>query len=164
MNMPILVVGIDGSPASHSALRYALDEAATDGYGVHALTCWSESTRAKTGSRLPRADSYDHASRIQRKTIFEVAANAQEIRLVLCQIDEGAAGPLLVAAANKATKLIIGASPKRTLARMPGHDVDEYCLRHANVPVVVVPWRPDGLEEHDIEVDLRHDDRNSSAV
>jgi nucleotide-binding universal stress UspA family protein len=164
MNMPILVVGIDGSPASHTALRYALDEARTQGYRVQALTCWSRATKAKTGPGLPGADSHDHASRIQRKTIFEVAHNAQEIRQVECQIEEGEAGPLLVAAADKAAKLIVGTSNKGTIARISGHDVDEYCLRHAKVPVVVVPWTPEGLDEREIEADLRHgEDRSNSS-
>lgn len=162
MSMRTLVVGIDGSPASRSALRLALDEAALHGGGVHAVTCWSESTTSRTGTDLPPADSYDHASRIQHKIIFEVTATAQEIHLVVGQIDEGDPGPLLVAAARKADGLLVGASNKGTLARLSGHEVVDYCVRHATVPVVVVPWKPTELGSLDLEAELSHDDDRSA--
>jgi len=83
-----------------------------------------------------------------------VATTVEEIHCVVSEIDEGDPGPILVSAARKADGLLVGASSKGALARLTGHEVVEYCIRHAIVPVVVVPWTPTELASLDFEAEL----------
>lgn len=149
MTSPFFVVGIDGSPASRSALRFAFDESAAHGGEIHAITCWSGGVKEHNDPDLPPCDSYENASRVQRTIIFEVSEDAREVTKVVREIDEGEPGPLLVAAAAKATSLVVGATHEGPIARLTGHTVSDYCTRHAKVPVVVVPWVMTALDALD---------------
>ncbi|MGH3976419.1 MAG: universal stress protein, partial [Pseudonocardiaceae bacterium] len=40
MSHQVVMVGVDGSPASYTALRWALARAACIGAQVHAVRCW----------------------------------------------------------------------------------------------------------------------------
>ena len=155
MTHPFFVVGIDGSPASRTALRFAIGESAAHGGEVHAITCWSSDVKTHNDPNLPPCDSYENASRVLRTIIFEVSEDAREVSKVVREIDEGEAGPLLVAAAAKATSLVVGATHEGPIARLTGHTVTDYCTRHATVPVVVVPWVAAELEALDRHGDLR---------
>ena len=155
MTHPLFVVGIDGSPASRTALRFAFDEAAAHGGEIHAITCWSGDVKSRNDPDLPPCDSYENASRVQRTIIFEVADDAREVAKVVREINEGEPGPLLVAAAAKATSLVVGATHEGPIARLTGHTVSDYCTRHAKVPVVVVPWVMTELEALDRDGALR---------
>lgn len=155
MSKPFLLVGIDGSPASGPALRYALNEAKTRGYVVHAMTCWSAELTAKHGTGIPSAASYEDAVRVLNTVIRHVATSAAEVRLTVALVDEGQPGPLLVSASRKAAALILGAPHRGFFAQLAGHKAGDYCIRHANVPVVLVPWETDDLDENDIYRDLQ---------
>lgn len=89
MNTQILVVGIDGSPASAPVLRYALDEAPARGYTVRVVTCWSSTMTAKYGHGLPAATTYERAVSVLNSVIHQVATSARDVRLIVSQIDEG---------------------------------------------------------------------------
>ena len=149
MTHPLFVVGIDGSPASRSALRFAFGEAAAHGGEIHAITCWSSDVKSRNDPDLPPCNSYENASRVQRTIIFEVSDDAREVAKVVRELNEGEPGPLLVAAAARTTCLVVGATYEGPLARLTGHTDSDYCTRHATVPVVVVPWVMPELEALD---------------
>lgn len=157
MSKPFLLVGIDGSPTSRPALRYALDEAQARGYVVRAMTCWSAEMTAKYGTGVPSAASYEDAVEVLNSVIQQTTVSAAEVHLVVALVDEGEPGPLLVSASRKAAALILGAPHRGFFAQLAGHKAGDYCIRHAAVPVVVVPWEIDELDENDIYRDLRLD-------
>lgn len=164
VSRPTFVVAVDGSPASRSALRLALDEALPKHGIVRVVTCWSESNRRATGFGLPSLDSYDNASRVLRKTIFEVTGGAAELRMVVRQVDEGRPGPLLTAAARHATALFVGAPTRRSRPVWNENSVGAYCAHHSRVPVVVVPAMETELESLDLDEELRDHDRAPTSV
>lgn len=154
MTRPLFVVGIDGSPASRSALRFAFNEVTAHGGSIHAVACWSGNAKEHSGSSLPPCDSYENASRILRTIIFEESADAKALSRVVREITEGDAGPALVAAARKATGLVIGATNEGPIARLTGHTVGDYCIRHSAVPVITVPWMDPAMEPLDLHGEL----------
>lgn len=149
MKHPIFVVGVDGSPASRSALSHAFDEVSAHGGQVRAVICWSRNVKAINNSELPPANSYENASQILHSVVFEESGNANELRQVVREITEGDPGPALIAASRHATALLIGATNEGTISRLTHHSVSDYCLRHAHVPVTVVPYVPHAIEDFD---------------
>lgn len=149
MTHPTYVVGIDGSPASRTALTMALAEARAHDGRIHAVTCWRHDTHEITDSGLPPADSYENASAIQRSVLFNQADEAGELEKVVREITEGDPGPALIAASRKASGLFIGATSAGTFSRLAHHSVSDHCLRHSHVPVTVVPYVPQIIESLD---------------
>jgi nucleotide-binding universal stress UspA family protein len=109
------VVGFDGSPGARAALRWALAHAAPDD-DVVAVAVRPAAVAAEDLEEL-------------------LATQARPVRL---QVEHGRPGPALAAAAAGAHCLAVG----RRAAGVHLGSVADHCLRHATVPLVVVP--PDG--------------------
>ena len=146
MTNPTFVVGIDGSPASRSALTMAFDEVSAHGGRIHAVTCWNHDTKAISDSGLPPADSYENAARILRTVVFDESEDADELRVVVREITQGEPGPALIAASRHASALFIGATNEGSVSRLSHRSVSDYCLRNSHVPVTVVPYVPQAIE------------------
>lgn len=142
MNIPTIVVGVDDGPASHSALRLAIDEATLRGCRVVIVTCWSSPAHQQATAQSVAA----HA-------IASAAATDHERTFIVTTTSEGAPGPELVHASLGAELLVIGSTTRSALARHRGKPVVDHCLRHCDVPVLVVPYQPAVLDDSDIGID-----------
>ena len=156
----IVVVGVDGSPTSYTALRWALGHAGRTGGQVRAIRClrpvampaWEA---AVTGEPVPA--SAEQQVRAERELDQVVAAalvrdGAQRVA-VQRTVVHGPAGPVLVAEAGGAALLVVGSHGHRRLTELAHRSVSAYWIRHASCPVVVIPpasewganwprWRP----------------------
>ncbi|WP_431676616.1 universal stress protein [Kitasatospora sp. KL5] len=133
-----IVVGVDGSPASIDALRWALEQARPQGAVVEALTAWQYPVA--TGWTVPVEVDQDLAG-MARKTLEESIASAAgavdpvEVRTVVV---EGGAVQCLLDAARGADLLVVGS---RGLGGFTGAllgSVSQHCVQHAPCPVVVI--------------------------
>ncbi|WP_354637185.1 universal stress protein [Kitasatospora camelliae] len=135
---PRVVVGLDGSPSSHAALRWALRHAELIGGVVDAVTAWE----------FPSPDGWS-APAVDADLDVDVAHRrlADELREVLGE--EGAArvdarvvraNPVeaLLDAANGAELLVVGSRGRGTFARALLGSVSIQCALHATCPVVIV--------------------------
>jgi nucleotide-binding universal stress UspA family protein len=137
---PVIVVGVDGSPASRAALEFALREADRRGSSVEVVTTWSwtEPYEAMAGGATPEV-ARDAAERAQEQAIHSVMTGLTAIPVVSRLVLEGDPGQTLVRAARGASYLVVGHTHKGALKRALLGSVSEYCVRHASVPVMVVP-------------------------
>ena len=164
MTMPTIVVGVDGEPASHSALRLALDEAAVRRCRVLLVACWSADAH-----HLPhRADGREGDSRrkammIAQQAVSSVAVDQAERSMIVTETAEGEPGPMLVRASHHALFLVIGSTTRGAVARHAGKTVVDHCLRWSDVPVIVVPYAPSGLDELDLAAELQRTSGDASA-
>ena len=135
--IPRIVVGVDGFESSQTALRWAIHQARVTGGIVEAVTTW----QIPPGSGLiPAADLPDYqddARIILTEAIAEMCMVDPEVE-VRPHVVEGAAGPVLVAAAEGADLLVVGCRGHGGLAGTRLGSVGRYCAHHASCPVVIM--------------------------
>lgn len=142
----LVVVGVDGSPASFTALRWVLACRRRPGVRLRAIRCWTPVLApgwdaAVTARPVPTiAEQEAQASR----ELAEVVAAAQTWMpgnaarvAVHQQVVRSPAGPGLVSQAAGADLLVVG--HRRRSIEVLHRSVSWYCVRHANCPVLVFP-------------------------
>jgi nucleotide-binding universal stress UspA family protein len=138
------VVGIDGSPGSHEALRFALAEARLRGARLKLVSAWSYALLASpVGMMAPIddeliADLRTGAEALVDRALAEVGGPGadQEIEKVVA---EGAAAHVLLEAAQGADLLVVGTRGHGGFAGLLLGSVSHQLTHHAPCPVVVVP-------------------------
>ena len=143
-----IVVGIDGSPYSRAALRWALDEGAHRDCLVHAITIAHAApivTAGRPGSAglgvaLPTY-APDQKYLIQlEQTVRDVLGEHDDPRLT-AELYQGSPPEALCAASNDAQLLVLGSHGHGRLFEAVVGTVAQYCLKHAGCPVVVIPGK-----------------------
>jgi nucleotide-binding universal stress UspA family protein len=121
--MEHIVVGVDSSPRSQRALRWALDEACLRGCPLTTVLVWDEPVSLEVPLDRVTAGALRYDVRAGR-SMPETSARALP----------GSPGRVLVEQAEGAALLVLGVHrPAR-----PFRSVASYCLRHGHTPVVVV--------------------------
>ena len=144
-----IIVGVDDSPASGRALRWALREAALRGCDVIAVTAWQVPDVA---FNLYRPAAYDALRRDVEQEHHDLgvasvdAAHRLEpttdgVRALACTV-EGRPADVLVAESADATMLVVGARGLHVLKRLVLGSTSTCVLGRAQCPVVVVHAGP----------------------
>jgi nucleotide-binding universal stress UspA family protein len=137
-----ILAGVDGSPSSLSALRWAIRQAGLTGATVDAVITW----------HYPVSDGGYGWGPMGTGTAFDFKENAEKVLAdaigkaydpgsgvpVRARVVEGNAAQVLLDASDGADLLVVGSrgtadSPKRCSARSAKH-----CVHHAHCPVVVI--------------------------
>jgi nucleotide-binding universal stress UspA family protein len=154
-----ILVGVDGSPGSEAALRWALREAAlwsaaTDCAGqdapvVTALLAWTSDRLPASVLRAVRQAEDDglavSAAEMLERTIGRVGEPAGPVTLRRMVVKEDAA-TALAAAAIDADLVVVGERGHGPMHRLTAGSVSQAVVAHAGVPVVVVRPPKDGAK------------------
>jgi nucleotide-binding universal stress UspA family protein len=137
-----IVVGVDGSPASRTALEWAGDEAVRHGSELVVLTAWLPvpPPLAGTSSTLPThglTDAGETAKELLMAAIRDVLGEDPPV-LVQPQVKEGSAAKLLIDFSEDADLLVVGSSGHGGFAGMLLGSVSQHVTAHAKCTVVVV--------------------------
>ncbi|MFE4664320.1 universal stress protein [Streptomyces sp. NPDC056716] len=133
-----VVVGVDGSPTSHAALRWAARYASTTGGVVEAVHAWDTPSAAGwTGPAIdPEFDLEQAHERFTRElhSVFgeDHPAGLRELLV------EGDPSEVLIRASAGAELLVVGRRGLGGFARAMLGSVSQRCAQHAACPVVVV--------------------------
>lgn len=140
----MILVGVDGSPASRKALRWALEQAARTGETVEATMAWlrePEYVAAVSMGVHPHGDRPEH-----RHPARELHAIVEEVRAEVTGAPEvaevtvvGDAATALAAASRQADLLVVGSHGHGPLAEVFLGSVAADCVRHSSCPIVVIP-------------------------
>jgi nucleotide-binding universal stress UspA family protein len=142
-----IVVGVDGSTGSLAALAFALEEGLTRGSTVEVMTTWLLGPAlSDIGTATSAAEEQETAQRCQDEALAEVLSGFPVRPTISRVVLQSYGGHALVEAAHDAALLVVGSGRKSILARALLGSVSGYCVRHARVPVVVVP-DPGRLEQ-----------------
>jgi nucleotide-binding universal stress UspA family protein len=139
-----IVVGVDGSPGSREALRFAVEEARLRDATLVAVFAWSIPFIADVPSGLlPEllADFREDAANVLDEAIAEVDASGVEVERVVA---ERPAGGALVDAAKDAELLVVGSRGRGGFKGLLLGSVSQQCAHHASCPVVIVPHHREG--------------------
>jgi len=131
----LIVVGVDGSPASADALRWAARQAQLTGANLRAVSSWRWPNYV---TRIPPGvDPAGDTERTLNELVDEVMAGFGEVA-VTRHVVEGPPGPALLTLAEGAELLVVGAKGRAAFPGMLLGSVAEYCVRNGACPVVVV--------------------------
>jgi len=131
------VAGVDGSPSSREALRWAVRQAALTGSVVDAVTAWHDPA-SYAGYAWLIADTYhkDLAAKTLSDTV-DSAITAGSTVTVRQRVMEGHAARVLVDAARGADLLVVGRGHGGISGMLLG-SVSQHCVRHSPCPVVII--------------------------
>jgi nucleotide-binding universal stress UspA family protein len=143
MSAPV-VVGFDGSPSAHAAVRYGVGEALLRGCGLRLVHAFSwPLIYPPFGAGY---DPQDHGPRVAMLELLTVTA--RDVRRehpelpVDTRIVDGSPGGVLVAASSQAAVLVVGHRGMGGFTGLLAGSVGIQVTGHAHCPVVVVRGEP----------------------
>ena len=139
--MRTIVVGIDGSRASDSALRWAVNEARCHGATLHAVCAWSlPYHKGEIGHLAGEAmrEPFFHDARRRLEAAIDVATSDGNGVSIERHVVEAPAARALIEAAADADLLVVGSRGRGGFAGLLLGSVSQQCVQHAQCPVVVV--------------------------
>lgn len=139
---PNIVVGVDGSPSSLDALRWAAYPAVALNAEIDAVTSWDYPASDGVGGGAPAQwDPAEDAAQILADALTAVFGDHRPdgIRAVVC---EGHPAQVLSHAGDGAEMLVVGSRGHGGLAGLLLGSVSAYCAEHAPCPVLVTRTMP----------------------
>lgn len=139
--MPRIVVGVDGSPGSIAALRWAVAEGQIRGATVEAVHVF----HVPYGGGSPVMPLMLDPEEFRASAAAELAKVVKEVDdsgLIAPIIEttlEGAASSTLIEAGADAAMIVVGARGHGGLTGMLLGSISRQVSEHASVPVVIVP-------------------------
>jgi nucleotide-binding universal stress UspA family protein len=136
-----VVVGVDGSPGSLTALRFALEEARMRGVALQAVAAWQFPAMAYAGGAgVGVADLGADLEAAASRGIDEALAGVEagDVAIERHVLQGHPAGVLLDAGAG-ADLLVVGSRGLGGFARMLLGSVGQEVTHHAPCPTVIVP-------------------------
>jgi nucleotide-binding universal stress UspA family protein len=144
----LIIVAVDGSPASEAAIAWAAKQAALTGARLEAVIAWHVPAMAYGSMMYPaEADLEQASTQTLEETLDKVLG--QERVNVTSRVIQGPAALALVEASKSADLLVMGSRGHGAFRGMLLGSVSDYCVARAACPVVVVrdPQRHEEEEE-----------------
>ncbi|MFD8253046.1 universal stress protein [Streptomyces werraensis] len=138
-----IVVGVDGSPSSHAALRWADRYARGVGGAVEAVSVWdTPSSRGWSGPAIDPDFDLGQARELFERELHEVFPDGLPDGLTR-HLVEGDPSEVLIRASEGAEMLVVGRRGRGGFARAVLGSVSQRCAQHAACPVVVIRQQDD---------------------
>jgi nucleotide-binding universal stress UspA family protein len=134
-----VVVGIDGSPESGRALQLGLAEARRTGGTLIALHAYRYAPVAAAYAPNPGIDQFSQRELAEEnldRALGDVEERNPDVKIER-RIEHGSSAAVLVAAADGAAALVVGARGLGGFAGLILGSVSQQVLRHAHCPVLV---------------------------
>ena len=136
--MERIVVGVDGSEASHRALEWAVDEARRRNATVEAIHAWHQpfvSGYAYMGE-IPLGDYVTEAQGVLDAAIASVDASGVTVE---SKVIAGGPSGVLVEEAKGAALLVVGSRGRGGFSGLLMGSVSQQTAHHAPCPIVIIP-------------------------
>ena len=138
-----IVVGVDGSPESRTALRWAITQAELTDARVEAVSAWQDLAMYGFAYGWSPAVFEDVSiaavsEKILAEAVADEAAGGASVQ-ILTRVLHGHPAQVLLDAADGAQLLVVGSRGHGAFAGMLLGSVSQHCVQHASCPVVVVP-------------------------
>jgi nucleotide-binding universal stress UspA family protein len=141
-----IVVGVDGSPSSRAALRWAVRQAVLTGETVDAVMAWQFPMVLRTSAWAPiyvdEAAGLEEDARKALDTVITDEIASADRQLVTARVVQGDPTQVLQEATASAGLLVLGSRGHGSLADALLGSVGQYCLHHAHCPVLIMRGEP----------------------
>ena len=137
----MIVVGIDGSPGSQPALRFAADEARLRGVKLRVVIAAQIPTAIYFASSALAAFDPDATRRTARDLAeldVETVVGPRRSQNVEVTALAGGAASVLIEESRRAQLLVVGSRGHGGFAGLLLGSVGQHCAAHAHCPVVIV--------------------------
>ncbi|MGW3497638.1 universal stress protein [Streptomyces sp. NPDC001020] len=138
VSRPRVVVGVDGSPSSHAALRWAVRYAGLIGGRVDAVAAWELPGMYGWSAPAVDADFDEESARQELARELRDVLGAEGAAAVRALLVRGNPADVLLRAANGAELLAVGSRGRGGFARALLGSVSQQVAQHAGCPVVIV--------------------------
>lgn len=140
---PNIIVGVDGSECSKTALRWAIAQAALTGATVQAVAAWQDPVMSGYSyGWAPMQFEGDTFQAITEKTLTEtvadIAGTDSQVQ-IRTRVRQGHPAQVLMDAAAGAQMLVVGSRGHGTFAGILLGSISQHCVQHAPCPVTVIP-------------------------
>lgn len=132
-----IVVGVDGSPSSKAALRWAVRHARLTGARVEAVAAWQFPTYYGWDLLPDSADIESTARSMLEEAIAGIATLAAGVK-IQPMVRQGNAAQVLLDDAKGAGLLVVGSRGHGGFTEALLGSVGQHCVHHATCPVVVI--------------------------
>ena len=143
---PRIVVGVDGSPSSRAALRWAVRQARFTGGTVDAVMAWQIPLMLQNYLWAPiyAEESRDIAEDARKKidAVLGEEIEPADSQLVRSRVVHGHPAQVLLDAAAGADLLVIGSRGHGGFAEALLGSVSQHCVHHAHCPVLIMRGGP----------------------
>ena len=136
-----IVVGIDGSPGSREALRWAHEEAEVRGGTVTAVIAWAASPMAVGAGLPPRIPDLtpDLAAREVLESTIQQVYGPGDVGEVEQRVEHGSPARVLIDLSDEADLVVVGGRGRGGFAGLTLGSVSQQVAQHSHCPVVVLP-------------------------
>lgn len=133
-----IVVGVDGTPASDTALAWALDEAVVRGCPLHVVNAWNFETLTDwTETTEQRAQI--ESEEVVEKALLVASEGRAELPVIVRQSRRGDAAEVLERVSEGAAMLVVASHTGHRMRQIVLGSTSMHCVRHAHAPIVVIP-------------------------
>jgi nucleotide-binding universal stress UspA family protein len=132
--VPVVVVGVDGSPNAVTAVQWAQHYAESTGAVLRLVVAWDWPMSYGYPMVFDGFDPEADAIKVAEKAAADLALPQARVETVVRQ---GPAGEVLVKSGADADLLVVGRRGHHAVVGLLG-SVSAYCVHHATTPVVVV--------------------------
>jgi nucleotide-binding universal stress UspA family protein len=138
----MIVVGVDGSECSRSALRFALEEARIRQAKLRIVVVWHVPLVAYGAGWAPPPPGLAEDSEAAANDILEEALQIAKEENASVEIEsvvrDGQSAQILVEEAEKAELLVIGSRGRGGFRELMLGSVSQQCAHHARCPITIV--------------------------
>ena len=135
-----IVVGVDGSPPSLDALRWAHRVGSALGLAIDAIICWSYPTNYGIGVAFTEYRPDVEAEAMLKRALHTAFGDTPPAGL-RASVREGYPAKELIDASRGAEMLVVGSRGHGGFVGLLIGSVSAYCAEHASCPVVVLHHR-----------------------
>ncbi|MGM1065269.1 universal stress protein [Saccharothrix sp. Mg75] len=137
-----IVVGIDGTPAGERALRWAVDEALQRNAPLHVVHAYAYEPLVDW-TMMTEQDARARSEALVGEALRAAAVGRAEFPEVVRHSVRGPAADALEVRARDAAMLVVAAHGGSRFRQVLLGSTSAHCVRHATVPVVVLPATAD---------------------
>ena len=133
-----IVVGVDGSPQSLEALRWALNQAEAPGASIEAIHAWQIPVAYGAPVAVMPGESFAaSAERALGESVEQVLGGRTDIHVARVA-EQGLPAKVLLEHSRGAELLVVGSRGRGGFKGLLLGSVSQHCVSHAHCPVVVI--------------------------